>query len=342
MYLGATGMVCSVGLSASAACAAMRAGISKFDELPYWDRKRWPVIGAAVPELSLDVQFAPRLVEMLSMALQDCLSGAPELPWEQAPLLVGLAEPGRPGSGGALTSEIIPQVEAKLGRRFHASLSRLIPKGHTAGIEALRIARELVQQSEIAGCLVCGVDSFINASSLFWLDQNWRLKRERHTDGVIPGEAAAAVLVQREVPMQPTAKVEVVGLGFGHEEAGLLSEKPLLALGVAAAVRQALTEANCGLHEISFRISDVTGEEFGFRELALMEGRVSRIVRKKCQPLWHAADAIGDTGAAAGVIELIAAKAAWDKGYAPGSRAGCFTSALSGDRAVALLRRSKD
>jgi 3-oxoacyl-[acyl-carrier-protein] synthase-1 len=320
----------------------MRAGVSKFEELPYWDRKRWPVIGAVVPELSLDVQFAPRLVEMLSMAVQDCLSQAPELPWDQVPLLVGLAEPERPGSVGASASEIIPHVEAKLGQRFHASLSRVIPKGHTAGIEALRIARDLIQGSERAYCLVCGVDSYINASSLFWLDQNWRLKRERHTDGVIPGEAAAAVLVQRDAPMQAQVKVEVAGLGFGHEEAGLLSERPLMAIGMSTAVRQALAEASCGLHEISFRISDVTGEEYGFREMALMEGRVSRVVRKKCQPLWHAADSIGDTGAAAGVVGLVTAAAAWSKGYAPGSRAGCFTAAFRGDRAVALLRRPKE
>ena len=82
----------------------------------------------------------------------------------------------------------------------------------------------------------------------------------------------------------------------------------------------------------------MTGENYGFRELILAEGRLVRIVRSQPQPLWHAADSIGDTGAAAGVVQLIRAAAAWTKGYAPGARAGCFTSAVPGDRAVAVLR----
>lgn len=340
MHIGPQGMVCSVGLSAAAACAAMRAGIAKFDELPYWDRKRLPVVGAAVPGLSLDLQFGSRLLEMLAMALRDSLSGAPGLVTEKVPLLVGLAEAGRPGTNTALAKEIIPQVQEKLGVRFHPELSMSIPKGHTAGFEALRIARDFVERKEIAGCLVCGVDSYINASSLFWLDQNWRLKRERHTDGVIPGEAAAAVLMHRQATSQAKANVEVVGLGFGTEKATVLSEEPLMAQGLSEASRQALAETRWGLHEVDFRISDVTGENYGFRELTLMEGRVARAVRK-CQPLWHVADSIGDTGAAAGVVQLIRATEAWAKNYAPGPRAGCYTSAVPGDRAVVLLRCGK-
>ncbi len=338
MYLGTTGMVCSVGLSARVACAALRAGIAKFDELPYWDRKRLPAIGAAVPGLSPELQFGPRLVEMLALALHDCLSESPALPLQQVPLLVGLAEPGRPGPGVELAETIIAQVQAKLGLKFHLALSRAIPKGHTAGFEALRVARELLQAPEVPGCLVCGVDSYLNASALYWLDQHWRLKRERHTDGVIPGEAAAAIFVQRQAPAKREAKVQVTGLGFGQEKATVLSEQPLQALGLAGALRDALTEAGWGWHELAFRISDVTGENYGFRELTLAEARVARVVRKKCQPLWHAADSIGDTGAAAGVVQLVMAREAWAKGYAVGSRAACFTSAVPGDRAVAVLR----
>lgn len=336
--LSAVGMICSVGFSASAACAAMRAGIANFGELPYWDCNNLPVIGAAVPGLSHDLQFGPRLVEMLALALRDCLSGMPEWPLEKVPLLVGLAEPGRPGGGGELAKCIIAQVQKRLGVEFHPRLSQTIAKGHTAGFEGLRMARELLQAPDVPGCLVCGVDSYINASSLFWLDQNWRLKREGHTDGVIPGEAAAAIYVQRQAPQKTEAAIEVVGLGFSLEKATVISEEPLLALGLANAGRQALAEAGYGFHQLDFRLSDVTGENYGFREHALMEGRLARVVRKEPQPLWHAADSIGDTGAAAGVVQLVKATAAWAKDYTPGTRAACFASAVSGDRAVALLQ----
>jgi 3-oxoacyl-[acyl-carrier-protein] synthase-1 len=263
------------------------------------------------------------------------------LPLQKVALLVGLAELGRPGGGTWLGEGIISKVEQKLGVRFHPSFSKTIPKGHTAGFESLRIARDLLQKPEILGCLVCAVDSYINASALFWLEQNWRLKREGHTDGVIPGEAAAAVFVQQQVPSKNGPKVEVVGLGFDQEKASVLTEEPLLARGLAEACRQALTEVGWGFHDLDFRISDVGGENYGFRELTLVEGRLARIVRSQPQPLWHAADSIGDTGAAAGVVQLVSAAAAWTKAYAPGAHAGCFTSAVPGDRAVTLLRCSE-
>ena len=339
MYLGGAGMVCSVGLSANAACAALRAGIARFDELVYWDSNSLPVVGAAISGLSLDLQFGPRLVEMLAMALHDCLSGMSTLPLQKVPLLVGVAEPGRPGGvGDSSAQSILVQVQEKLGSKFHPSLSRVIPKGHTAGFEGLRMARDLLQAHDVPGCLVCGVDSYINASSLCWLDQHWRLKRENHMNGVIPGEAAAAVYVQRQAPSKTKTKVEVVGLGFGQEKASILTQEPLQGRGLADAARQALAEVGWGFHELDFRLSDVTGENYGFRELTLAEGRLMRIVRSQPQPLWHAADSIGDTGAAAGVVQLIRAAAAWTNGYAPGARAGCFTSAVPEDRAVVLLQ----
>jgi 3-oxoacyl-[acyl-carrier-protein] synthase-1 len=85
-------------------------------------------------------------------------------------------------------------------------------------------------------------------------------------------------------------------------------------------------------------VSDVTGEQYGFKEIPLMEARLFRTVRKEDQPLWHWAEAIGDTGAIAGIAQLILADQALRKGYAPASTAICLTSALEGARAVAVVR----
>jgi 3-oxoacyl-[acyl-carrier-protein] synthase-1 len=342
MHLVSAGLVCPLGFDAASACAAMRAGIARMDELPYWDRRNLPVIGAAMPGAASAMSFGVRMVEMLARALRDCISRAPHTPhtpWAQVPLIVGLAEEGRPGASGEWAEDIVAGVQDRLGIAFHPALSGRIPKGHTAGFEGLRIARELLlARPDVPGCLVCGVDSYINASSLFWLDQHWRLKREGHNDGVIPGEAAAAVYVARQSAADAPARVEVVGLGFGREAAPVLSEAPLQGRGLADAARQAMGEAGWGFHQLHFRLSDVTGENYGFREHTLARGRLMRVVPENDQPLWHAADAIGDTGAAAGLVQLARALAAWEKAYAPGTNAACFTSGVPGDRAVALLR----
>ena len=100
--------------------------------------------------------------------------------------------------------------------------------------------------------------------------------------------------------------VYVAGLGFGVENAPILFHEPFLGVGLAAATRQALAEAGESLHEISFRLSDVTGESYGFREQALLLARVMRGKRERF-PLWHIAESIGDTGAAVGICNVVRA-----------------------------------
>src|SRR5438067_9658402 len=124
MYLGSVGMVCSVGLSAPAACAAMRAGIAKFDELPYTNQSYQPVVGAAVPGLDFALKRSQRLVDMLALALTDCLGEKPALRLAEVPLLVGLAEPGRPAGGILAADKFVGQVQTRTGWRFHPTLSR--------------------------------------------------------------------------------------------------------------------------------------------------------------------------------------------------------------------------
>jgi 3-oxoacyl-[acyl-carrier-protein] synthase-1 len=333
-------MFCPIGLSAPAACAAMRAGIDKFDELPYHDNQGEPIIGAMVPDLDTNLKRKVRLLELLAPAVKECLGEKPAFPSETTPLLIGLAEPGKPGGGAAWAEDILKEVQKKLGLKFHPVRSRTIAKGHTAGFEGLRIARDLLQDKDVSACLVCGVDSFINASALHWLDQHFRLKTSANQHGLIPGEAAAAVLLQR-APL-PGAALELIGLGFGEEKAHVLGEEPLLGLGLTQAARAALAEAKLGFHEIDWRLSDVTGEQYGFKEVALVEGRLMRVVRKEPQPLWHWADSIGDVGAAAGIAQLVLADDAVRKGYAPGDKVICLAGSVPGDRAAAVLGRGKN
>ena len=336
MYITSTGMVCPVGLNAEAACAAMRAGIARFEELPYLDNDGEPIVGAMTPGLDADLKFEQRLVEMLAAAISDCLKGQLSTSLETIPLLVGLPESGRPGAQDTLADRVIGQVQEKLQLQFHPLLSRTISKGHTAGFEALGITRNLLKDQKASICLVCGVDSYINARSLLWLDQNWRLKTGENSDGVIPGEAAAAVLIQRQGTSERKASIKIAGLGFDKERASVLSEEPLLGQGLTKAARTAMAEAGIQIEKIGFRLTDVTGESYGYKEQALVLSRLMRVRREEF-PLWHCAENFGDTGAAVGIIQMLVAFYAFQKCYAPGKSAMCFTSADSGERAVALL-----
>jgi 3-oxoacyl-[acyl-carrier-protein] synthase-1 len=334
MYVTSVGMTSPVGLYAEAACAAIRAGISMFEELPYWDNSGQPIIGSMVSRPEPEIRCDDHFVDLLCSAIKDC--HIPAVP-EGVPLLLGLPEPERPGIPERLAERVIGRVQEELGFHFHPELSQTICSGHTSGFGALKTARELLRRRKATACMVCGVDSYLNARSLLWLEEHERLKTEENSDGVIPGEAAAAVLVGLTEASEATSGVRIAGMGFAHEHADILSQEPLLGLGLSEALRDALAEASIGLHEIDFRLSDVTGESYGFREQMLALARVMRSRREEGIPIWHCAEFIGDTGAAAGVCQLAVAFWAFKKGYAPGNRGVCYTSAISGDRAVVVL-----
>ncbi len=342
MYITSTGMVCPVGLSAQAACAAMRAGISQFEELPYICNEGDPIMGAITPGLKADLKFEQRLVEMLAAAISECLRKKQPPQTETIPLLVGLPESERPGIQSALADRIIGQVQEKVQAQFHPKLSRTISAGHTSGFEAIRSVPDLFQDSKISSCLICGVDSFINARSLLWLDQHQRLKTDENSDGVIPGEAAAAICLGRQGTSTGKGKVRIPSLGFGKENANILSEEPCLGLGLTKAVEAALEGAGFKMDEIDFRLSDVTGESYGFREQMLVLGRLMRVRREDMIPVWQCSEFIGDTGAAVGICQIVAAFEAFEKEYSPGNRGVCYTSAVSGDRAVVILENVPD
>jgi 3-oxoacyl-[acyl-carrier-protein] synthase-1 len=107
---------------------------------------------------------------------------------------------------------------------------------------------------------------------------------------------------------------------------------------MAAAARQALAEAGLAMHEIDFFLADLAGEQYAFKELVLAQQRLMRQRREEL-PLWHPAQSLGDTGAAAGTVGLAVLREAFVKGYAVGPRVMLTTASAGGARAAAVVER---
>ena len=338
VFITTSSIISAVGLDAPSTCAALRCGISGFSETTYLDNQGEPLIGAVVPTVPLTLRPSERIEAMLRLAMTELVRLRPQLDRRQVPLLLGIAEPERPGAlRSQVVSALISRIEESLGRSFDRARSQVLATGHTAAFRALDRARTLLTQVNTPACLVACVDSYINAESLAWLDEHQRLKTPDNSDGVIPGEAAACLLVER-TPSPEAPSAQVLSLGFGYEEVTVLApERPLLGLGMTAAVRAALAAAGLGLHGVDQRIADVSGEEYGFRELSLALSRTLRARRAQFD-LWHPADGLGDTGAASGCVQLTMFAAAADRGFVHGPIALCHASSVSGDRGVAALR----
>lgn len=328
----AAGMVTPVGFNWASSCAAMRAAIDGGVETRFMFDGQW-ITGRPAP-FNENYRGRERLLRMAEGAIRECLDAAGDIPAHEIPLLLCLAEPERPGGYTMADAYLLEEVQERLGIKFHSD-SCIITRGRIGGVEALERADTLLK-GRIPLLIVAGVDSFLNTATLTAYHALGRLKTEANSDGFIPGEAGAAVLLGVAGKANvPTLMCQ--GTGWGKEPAFNGSEKPLRADGLVQAVRNALQDSQCTYNDLDFRITDISGEQYGFKEAALSLLRTMRAL--KCDfDLWHPAEYIGEAGAAIVPMILGVALAAVQKGYALGPGMLCHAAADTEDRAVFILR----
>ncbi|AZC31741.1 3-oxoacyl-ACP synthase [Pseudomonas chlororaphis subsp. piscium] len=329
-----SGMVSAVGLSAPASCAAIRCAIDNFQETRFIDRGGEWLIAASVP-LEQPWRGRSKLIKMAARAIAEAMQNTSGLDPEKTPLLLGVAEADRPGRLDGLDLSLLHDIERELGVRFHGS-SNVIARGRVSGAVALLNARKLIYEQGHRHVLIAGVDSFLSGPTLAAFEERERLLTSQNSNGFIPGEGAAAVVLAAPVASEEP-QLACIGLGFGVEKATVEAEDiPLRAEGLTQAVRAALSEAGCGLELMDYRLTDISGEQYYFKEASLALSRTLR-VRKEFFHLWHPADCIGEVGAAIGPAMLAVALAASRKGYGEGPNIFCHLGNDAGQRAAALL-----
>ncbi len=325
------GLITSVGKSAAASCAAMRAKLGNPSETRFMDSGgEW--IMAHQVALDQPWRGLAKLARMGEHAAREALAGIPPAQWAGIPLLLCVAERERPGRLSGLEDELHTQLTALLGSPF-APGSAIVPHGRLSTAVALQQARQLIQQGH-ARVLIIATDSLLTAATLTALDAQERLLNNRNSNGFMPGEAAGAILVG---PAGSGPELRCNGIGFDTEPAHIASEEPLRGDGLARACKAALAEAGCAMHEMDYRIADLSGEHYYFKEAALAVSRTMRSLKEEFD-LWHPAEAIGEVGAASGIAMIALADAASRKGYAPGPASLAHFARDTGPRAALVLQ----
>jgi 3-oxoacyl-[acyl-carrier-protein] synthase-1 len=309
------GMMTGVGLTAEASCAAIRCAIDNFQETRFRDRSGEWIMGCEVP-LAQPWRGETKLLRMAAGAIAECLEGNRQIVPESTPLLLCLAEAQRPGRMVSDDGRFFRELEDELHVRFHEQ-SRVIPRGHVSAAVAVRRARSLLNELNLTHVIVAATDSLLAGSTLGYYEEKERLLTSTNSDGFIPGEAAAAFVIQ-SVQRQQEGQLICCGLGFGVEKAHIDSEDPLRADGLTQAIEEALRDAGYDESILDFKIFDASGEQYRFKEASLAFGRIDRSKRTELD-VSHPADCVGEVGAAIGPVMIAVLKAGCAKGYAKGS-----------------------
>lgn len=329
----ATGLVTGVGLDSASSCAAIRAAIDNFQETRFVDSGGEWIQGCEVP-LEKPWRGTDKLAKISALAITECCNSHSLNP-EQLPLILCLSEKNRPGRPQGYGNSIFFALQTELGFQFRGHTS-LVEQGRVSFTVALQQARSLLYQKGFTHVLIAAVDSLLDSTAIKAYENQYRILTSGNSNGFIPGEAASAVIVQRPEPSE-APQLLCTGLGFGMEKATIDSEQPLRAEGLSQAVRGAFAEANQSMDTMDFRIVDVTGEQYWFKETALVLSRFLR-VHKEGFPLWNPTDCVGEVGAAIGGIMVAYGKSAYDKGFDDGANLMMHNSNDDGRRSAAVFQ----
>ena len=343
-----TGLITPVGLGSGQTCAAIRAGVPGFRETPVHDKNFEPFVMALFPDEEL-----PELEESLSEVAPGLTARQARMLRLAAPALAealeGIAEPGgvavflagpepledRPDP---MAGEFLSYLARQAGVDFDLAASRTFPTGRAGGLLALQAAIQALESGQAERVLVGGIDTYLDLYLLGTLDQQSRIQSSQVMDGLIPGEAAAFLLVSDPSSEGVEPLAGVLALAVADEPGHRGSEEPYRGDGLANAFSAALAESgNGGVIQTVF--AGLTGENLGAKEwgVAFLRNHASFAEEHRLE---HPADCVGDTGAASGPLMLALAALGLHDGSVEGPCLVWCSSDGSGRAAATLGKTS--
>src|SRR5208337_4129653 len=335
LAIKASGMVTAVGFNAPASLAALRAGMRNVHETNLWDPESGTYLAAGKVPLPHWWVGLGKLADLAAPAVQECLAAAKPVPAPNIPVLLGVAPPDRPYRFPELDTQILPEIEHRLGLPLHPA-SRVIPRDHASVVVALREAGKLIDSKQAPCVIVASVDSLLHQELKSYYLAQRRLLTPNNSNGFCLGEAGSALLI---VPQGTNThgELQIRGMGLAREKATIESEEPLRADGLVQAIREAFREEGVTYDDLHYRITDQNGEHYKFKEMVLAMMRFPRKPKPKLFDLWHPIEYIGDVGAAIGPIVLGVALHASQKGYSIGPTVLCTFGNDDGERAAIIV-----
>lgn len=325
-------MVTAVGTTAELACAAMRCGVARFAEAEgVVDRFGEAVIVARPPVDNLRDDLATRSAHL---SVSACLQALRELGPDKVAR--------RPVDLFLLTSDTAPPFEnrptvdairAVLADAGEVSLST-IQFGNAAGMVAVQHARQRIAADPSRLAFIVGYDNLADVETLSQLENSHRLKSASRPRGVIPGEAAACIVLEDAASgtARTSAYASVVAASTAQEEFPIGSSQPCLGAGLTSVIDACLHAAGWSGGIVGRVYCDLNGEEYRSHEWTLALSRTGVQTRPT-----HPADCIGDVGASFSPLLMGAAAIALRRGYARTDKVLVFCSSVSGMRGAVCL-----
>lgn len=307
LVVTATNCITSVGHDGRMTAAAVRACVSrmfKYDE--YLDGDDNPITVAQIKGVGDDSQdAADRMAEVAVFCLENlsmkCFqNNQPRL--SKTHLLLGVSSDERPGR--RFDEHCLYSLQMVLEKWVDKPVLQVVPQGNASMPYAFAQAVEIIKNDPAAVCIIGGIDSLLQRSTLNWFEGAGRLKSESYgrQQGLIAGEAVGFMVIESQAQARQSVRpvlAHIAGLGLAKEPNTRASNSPGRNSGLTNACHAAMK--NIQSKDISAVFGDLNGENSRAMEWSMADMRCFKerhAQRKQCSP----ANCYGDIGAASGVV----------------------------------------
>jgi 3-oxoacyl-[acyl-carrier-protein] synthase-1 len=331
-----------VGLTAETSAAAVRGTISRLREFPFVGPRGEPVIVAADPRLTPNLEGRDRLLPMIQAVLAEVdgkldAAGA-ESGRCQRYLLLALPET-RPGFSEQDATWVADTLRARRRADDAPTDVTVVARGHAGVIRAVEFVVQEATRHSDALFIVVGADSYHHAETFLWLESQRQFAQPGVRNGFVPGEGVGAVVFTSSSRRARLRLPHLAGLrGACTAQETRLRHSETGSFGVA--MTQAVLGATSGLvlprDAPDTVYSDINGERYRSEEWGFVVLRAPAAFET---PSYEApADCWGDVGAASGALATVLAVQSFARGYARGPRALIMAASENGLRGALVVQ----
>ncbi|WPB79587.1 hypothetical protein KYC5002_10575 [Archangium violaceum] len=220
---------------------------------------------------------------------------------------------------------------------------QVLQAGHAGVWVGLQRAAALLETGRVDVCLVGGVDSYLDGPTLEWLDATRKLKTPERPVGLMPGEGAAFLAVEkartaRARGLHTLAQFGPLSMG---EEPGGYGDGDFRPLGVelASVLVDSIQRNPTKERDISVLLMDLNGQEARAMDWGHALVRCASAVEKLGRMRqWIPASSFGDVGGATAAFLMCIAVRAFSRGYALGHELLLSCCSEQGLRGALILK----
>ena len=340
------GAITPVGLRAIDTAFSHRAAAAAMREAPLVDAAGETITMCFLPTLDPRLTGAARALALATRALAEALAGlGPLLGTLRTRVAVSLDEHVAEGAQDLLAAaaQFAADLAARVvglapGTPFETSVRGAAGPGYL-----LPPLCDALACGAVDAAVLGGVHTDYDPRRIAALSRAGRLFRPDNLDALIPGEAAAfVVLMRHDVArrLRLRARADLLAVATAYEKARPDNdESAFQASGLTAALRTALTPLGAQNLRAGWLLTDLTFETFRHFEL---QAATQRTQRYFCEPqqVESPAQRMGHLGAAAMPLHMVLAAEAFQRGFAPHPYGVAIAGSDGGERAALLLSGS--